>query len=292
MNFYKITIAFHMLLYHICQQIFYIKQLYHYKQMFVNGDTTKILIEGDCMAIYSFRHLFIIFTFLIMPILWAFTLKGNNKILHFSIITLFLLEIFRIIFLIITGNFRINSDLSFQLCFTYSFIGIVYLITKKEFILNYLGPFGILFSLAAIIFTDPNPFLSFTVIDCYLYHTFLLFMGTYITKNYKPKFSYKSIIIFWFQIILAYFANTIIKHGSNYVFLNTFLKPSYNLNYTANIEAFNIPFLNGSSINDILIFLIQHLGHFYYNLLLIIIITIIITVWLHVFSNKNELTII
>lgn len=242
------------------------------------------------MAMYSFRHLLIIFTIFIIPFLWAFTLKKNNKILNISIILLFILEIFRIIYLIITGDFRINSDLSFQLCFTYSFIGIIYLITKKEFILDYLGPFGILFSLAAIIFTDPNPFLSFTVIDCYLYHALLLFIGVYITKNYKQKFSYKGIIIFWFQIILAYLANSIIKHGSNYVFLNTFLNPSHNLNYTANIEAFNIPFLNGTSVNDVLIATIHHIGYFYYNLLLIIIITTIITVWLYIFSDKKNLT--
>jgi len=243
------------------------------------------------MAMYSFRHLLIIFTVFIIPLLWAVTLKKNNKILNISIITLFILEIFRIIYLIITGEFKLNSDLSFQLCFTYSFIGIIYLITKKEFILDYLGPFGILFSLAAIILTDPNPFLSFTVIDCYLYHGLLLFIGVYITKHYKPKFSYKSIIIFWFQIILAYLANNIIKHGSNYVFLNTFLNPSHNLNYTANIEAFNIPFLSGTSINDILISLIHNIGYFYYNLFLIIFVTIGITIWLYIFSNKKELTI-
>lgn len=243
------------------------------------------------MAMYSFRHLLIIFTVFIIPLLWAITLKKNNKILNISIITLFILEIFRIVYLIITGDFRLNSDLSFQLCFTYSFIGIIYLITKREFILDYLGPFGILFSLAAIIFTDPNPFLSFTVIDCYLYHGLLLFIGVYITKHYKPKFSYKSIIIFWFQIIIAYIANTIIKQGANYVFLNTFLNPSHKLAYTANIEAFNIPFLNGISINDILISLIGNIGHFYYNILLITVITLIITIWLYIFSNKKELTI-
>ncbi len=238
------------------------------------------------MAMYSYRHLLIIFTFFIIPFLWAFTLKKSDKILKGSIITLFILEMFRIFYLIITGDFKLNSDLSFQLCFTYSFIGLIYLITKKEFILDYLGPFGILFSLAAIIFTDPNPFLSFTVIDCYLYHSLLLFIGIYITKNYKPKFSYKGIIIFWIQIIIAYLANSIIKHGSNYVFLNTFLNPSHKSYYTTNIEVFNIPFLNGTSINDILIYLIHNIGYFYYTLLLIIIITNGITIWLHIFSKR------
>lgn len=238
------------------------------------------------MAMYSFRHLFIIFACFIIPFLWALKLKKNNKILSSSIILLFALEMFRVIYLIITGNFRLNSDLSFQLCFTYSFIGLIYLFTKKEFILDYLGPFGILFSLAAIIFTDPNPFLSFTVIDCYLYHSLLLFIGVYITKHYKPSFSYKGIIIFWFQIIIAYIANMIIRHGSNYVFLNTFLNPSHKLNYTANIEAFNIPFINGTSVNDILISLIHNIGYFHYSLFLIIVVTIWITIWLYIFSNK------
>ncbi len=242
------------------------------------------------MAMYSFRHLFIIFTFIIIPILWAFKLKKNDKILKTSLIILFALEIFRVIYLITTNNFRLNSDLSFQLCFTYSFIGIIYIITKKEFILDYLGPFGILFSLAAITLTDPNPFLSFTVLDCYIYHSVLLFNGVYITKHYKPKFSYKGIIIFWIQILFAYLANIIIKHGSNYVFLNTFLSPSHNLNYEANIKAFNIPFINGISVNDILISLIHNIGYFYYDALLILIVTVFITVWLHIFSKRPHPT--
>lgn len=242
------------------------------------------------MALYSFRHLFIIFVLIIIPCLWAFNLKKSNKILKKSLIALFILEIFRIIYLIFTGDFKLNSDLSFQLCFTYAFIGIIYLFIKKEFILDYLGPFGILFSLAAITLTDPNPFLSFTVIDCYIYHALLLFIGVYITKNYKQNFSYKGIIIFWIQILFAYIANTIIKHGSNYIFLNTFLNPSHKLNYTANIEAFNIPFINGISVNDILIALVHNIGYFYYDLLLVLIITVAITIWIHIFSNKNQLT--
>ena len=63
------------------------------------------------------------------------------------------------------------------------------------------------------------------------------------------------------------------------------------VNYTANIEAFNIPFLSGTSINDILISLIHNIGYFYYNLFLIIFVTIGITIWLYIFSNKKELTI-
>jgi len=242
------------------------------------------------MALYSFRHLFIIFALIIIPCLWAFNLKKSDKILKGSLITLFILEIFRIIYLIITGDFRLNSDLSFQLCFTYAFIGIIYLRTKKEFILDYLGPFGILFSLAAILLTSPNPFLSFTVIDCYIYHALLLFIGIYITKNYKQNFSYKSIIIFWIQILFAYLANRIIKHGSNYVFLNTFLSPSHKMNYAANIEAFNIPFINGTSVNDILISIVHNIGYFYYDLLLVFIITLSITIWIHIFSKNNKLT--
>lgn len=239
---------------------------------------------------YSFRHLLIIFTFFIIPILWAFNLKKSNKILKGGLIMLFFLEMFRVVYLIITGDFKLNSDLSFQLCFSYSFIGLIYLVAKKKFILDYLGPFGILFGLAAIFLTDPNPFLSFTVIDCYLYHSILLFIGVYIIKHYRPKFSYKGIIIFWFQILLAFIANSIIKHGSNYVFLNTFLNPSHKMSYTANIEAFNIPFFNGLSINDILMFLIYNVGNFYYNLLLIAIITIFITIWLYIFSKHTKLT--
>jgi len=239
------------------------------------------------MAIYSFRHLLIIFTFLIIPILWALILKRNNKILNYSLFSLFFLEIFRIVYLIATNNFNLSCDMSFQLCFTYSFIGILYLITKKKCLLTYLGPFGILFSLVAIILTDPNPFLSFVVIDCYIYHSLLLFIGTYITKQFKPNFSYIGIIIFWLQIIIAHTANLIIQKGANYVFLNTFLNPSYNLKYSINIEVFNLPLIGNTSINDILISLLHTTGHFYYNLLLIIIITITITIWLHIFSKKE-----
>ena len=238
------------------------------------------------MAMYSFRHLFIIFVFIILPILWAFNFKKSSRILNGSLFILFVLELFRVIFLFFTNDFHLNEDLSFQLCFTYSFIGIFYLIFKRDFILDYLGPFGILFGLAAIILTDPNPFFSFTVIDCYIYHSLLLFIGVYIVRNFKLAFSFKGVFIFWFQVLIAYIANMVIGHGANYIFLNTFLRPSHSLNYCANIEAFNIPFFNGVCINDILIGLTMNIGYFYYVIFLILCVTVFIVFWLKFFSKK------
>lgn len=235
------------------------------------------------MALYSFRHLLIIFTLLSIPILWGLKLKKNKKILKIILISLLFLELFRIFFLIINHHFSINKDLSLQLCYLYPFIGLIYLITNKEYLLNYLGPFGILFSIAAIIFTNPNPFLNFDTIHCYIYHSILLLSGIYITKNYKAKFSLKNIFILLIQIMIAFVVNSLINK-SNYIFLNSFLHP--NIKYNMNIEAFNIPLFN-YSINEVLINLINNLGYFYYTILLLLVITVFSTFWLYIFRKKT-----
>ena len=241
------------------------------------------------MAFYSFRHLLIIGTCLILPILWAINLKKNNKILTISLISLLLLELFRVVSLIIMGDFNITKDLSLQLCFTYAFIGIIYLIKPKDYILSFLGAFGILYGFAAIILMDPNPFLSFNTIHGYLYHSVLIFTGVYIISHYHISFKIKSIIIIWFQILLGLIANIIIKNGSNYIFLNSFIAPSYHLNYSVNIEVFNIPFLNGFSINNILINLIDNIGLFYYLILFSVVITSFSSIWLYITSKLNNI---
>lgn len=235
---------------------------------------------------YSLGHILIISSLILISTFIAIIFKKNDKVLNFSLLFLFLLEMFRVIFLVSVGNFRLNSSLSFQLCFTYAFIGLIYLFSKKKYFLDYLGPFGILFAIFAIVLTDPTKLFSFNVIDCYVYHSVLLYIGVYITKNYSPVFTFKSIGIFWVQIILAFLANVIVKNGANYVFLNSLLKPSYRLKYCINIEAFNIPFFNGLSVNDILIGLVHRIGFFYYDLVLILIVTIFLTVWLRIFSKK------
>lgn len=240
------------------------------------------------MTFYSIRHLLIIFSFLVIPIIWALNLKKNYKILKFSLITLLIIEIIRVIFLIITNSFDINKDLSLQLCFTYPIIGIIYLLKPKNYVLSFLGAFGILYGTAAIIMTSPNPFLSFNVLECYIYHSLLVFIGTYVIKNYKPPFSFKPILIVYLQIIIGLLANIIIKNGANYIFLNSFLFPNYHLPYAVNIEVFNIPLLNGLSFNDVLISVINTLGMFWYIIFFIIIITFFSSFWLYLMTKKNK----
>ncbi len=235
------------------------------------------------MALYSFRHLLIIFTFITIPILWATKLKSSKKILTIILLSLLFLELFRNLFIIINHNFHLNKDLPLHLCYLYPFIGLIYLITKKTYLLNYLGPFGILFSLAAILLTNPNPFLTFSTIYSYIYHGVLLLTGIYLTKNYQTKFSIKNIFILLIQIIIAFIANSIIQSKANYIFLNSFLYP--NIKYNINIETFNLPFFN-YSINDILINLINNLGYFYYITFFILCIIFISGLWLYIFSKK------
>lgn len=235
------------------------------------------------MTLYSFRHLLIIFTFLSIPILWALNIKKNKKILKIILISLLFLELFRILFLIINNNFSIAKDLSLQLCYLYPFIGLAYLITNKQYLLNYLGPFGILFSITAIILTSPNPFFTFDTIHLYIYHSLLLLSGIYITKNYQTKLSIKNTFILLIQIIIAFIVNLLINKA-NYIFLNSLLHPG--IKYNMNIEAFNIPIFN-HSINDVLINLIHNLGYFYYTIFLFLIITIFSTFWLYLFSKKT-----
>ena len=236
------------------------------------------------MATFSINHLILIFLLIIFPILIGSKLRKSKTTLSHILLFLLSLEIFKFLFLILTNNYQLNKDLPLQLCYLYPLIGLIYLITKKEFLSNYLGAFGILFSVAAIFFTNPQN-LNFDTIYCYFYHFFLLIAGIYITKNYKTKFSFKNIILIFIQIAIAFIVNSIIKNGSNYIFLNTFLDPFHYSDYVDNVAAFNIQVF-GTSINDILILLINNLGIIIYLLLFATIVITFSSLALYFFSKK------
>ena len=238
------------------------------------------------MTLFSIKHLILIFILILFPILISTKIKKSKTTLSFILLFLLSLEIFKFLFLILTNNYQLNKDLPLQLCYLYPLIGLVYLKTKKEFLLNYLGPFGILFGVAAIFFTNPQN-LNFDTIYCYFYHFFLLISGVYITKNYKIHFYFKNILVMFMQIIPAYIANSLIKNGSNYIFLNTFLDPFHYTKYVDNVSAFNIK-LFGISINDILIFLINTFGKTIYILLFILLIISFSSLFLYIFSDKHK----
>lgn len=238
------------------------------------------------MTLFSIKHLILIFILILFPILISTKIKKIKITLSFILLFLLSLEIFKFLFLILTNNYQLNKDLPLQLCYLYPLIGLIYLKTKKEFLLNYLGPFGILFGMAAIFFTNPQN-LNFDTIYCYFYHFFLLISGVYITKNYKTHFYFKNILVMFLQIIPAYIANSLIKNGSNYIFLNTFLDPFHYTKYVDNVSAFNIK-LFGISINDILIFLINTFGKTIYILLFILLIISFSSLFLYIFSDKHK----
>ena len=238
------------------------------------------------MTLFSIKHLILIFILILFPILISTKIKKSKITPSHILLFLLSLEIFKFLFLILTNNYQLNKDLPLQLCYLYPLIGLVYLKTKKEFLLNYLGPFGILFGVAAIFFTNPQN-LNFDTIYCYFYHFFLLISGVYITKNYKTHFYFKNILVMFMQIIPAYIANSLIKNGSNYIFLNTFLDPFHYAKYVDNVSAFNIK-LFGISINDILIFLINTFGKTIYILLFILLIISFSSLFLYIFSDKHK----
>ena len=239
------------------------------------------------MKIFSINHLILIFLLILFSVLIGLKIKKSKNILSYILIFLLSLEISKFLFLILTNDFKINNDLPLQLCYLYPFIGLTYLKTKKEFLLNYLGAFGIFFSFFAILFTNPTNLYDFRILYCYIYHFFLLISGIYITKNFKTKFSFKNILIMFVQIAIAFIANSIIKNGANYIFLNTFLDPFHYTKYLDNVSAFNIK-LFGISINDILIFLINTFGKTIYILLFVLLIISFCSVFLYIFSNKHK----
>lgn len=239
------------------------------------------------MKIFSINHLILIFLLILFPVLIGLKIKKSKTNLSYILIFLLSLEISKFLFLILTNDFKINNDLPLQLCYLYPFIGLIYLKTKKEFLLNYLGAFGIFFSFFAILFTNPTNLYDFRILYCYIYHFFLLISGIYITKNFKTKFSFKNILIMFVQIAIAFIANSIIKNGANYIFLNTFLDPFHYTKYVDNVSAFNIK-LFGISINDILIFLINTLGKTIYILLFVLLIISFSSLFLYIFSNKHK----
>lgn len=237
------------------------------------------------MKIFSINHLILIFLLILFSVLIGLKIKKSKNILSYILIFLLSLEISKFLFLILTNDFKINNDLPLQLCYLYPFIGLIYLKTKKEFLLNYLGAFGIFFSFFAIIFTNPTNLYDFRILYCYIYHFFLLISGIYITKNFKTKFSFKNILIMFVQIAIAFIANSIIKNGANYIFLNTFLDPFHYSDYIDNVAAFNIQIF-GASVNDLLILLINNLGMIVYLLLFTIIVIIFSSLALDIFSKK------
>lgn len=237
------------------------------------------------MAIFSIRHLILISLLIVFPILIGNKFKKSKTTLSRILLFLLSLEIFKALFLILTNNYHLNNDLPLQLCYLYPIIGLIYLKTKKEYLLNYLGAFGIFFSIAAIIFTNSAHLFSFNIIYCYFYHFFLLISGVYITKNYKTKFSFNNIILMFIQISIAFITNSIIKNGANYIFLNTFLDPFHYSDYIDNVAAFNIQIF-GASVNDLLILLINNLGMIVYLLLFTIIVIIFSSLALDIFSKK------
>ena len=239
------------------------------------------------MKIFSINHLILIFLLILFSVLIGLKIKKSKNILSYILIFLLSLEISKFLFLILTNDFKINNDLPLQLCYLYPFIGLTYLKTKKEFLLNYLGAFGIFFSFFAILFTNPTNLYDFRILYCYIYHFFLLISGIYITKNFKTKFSFKNILIMFVQIAIAFIANSIIKNGANYIFLNTFLDPFHYTKYVDNVSAFNIK-LFGISINDILIFLINTFGKTIYILLFVLLIISFSSLFLYIFSNKHK----
>lgn len=167
------------------------------------------------MLIFSINHIILILLLILFPVLIGSKIKKSKNNLSYILLFLLSLEISKLLFLLFTNNFKINNDLPLQLCYLYPFIGLIYLKTKKEFLLNYLGAFGIFFSFFAIIFTNPTNIFDFHILYCYTYHFFLLISGVYITKNFKTKFSFKNILIMFIQIIIAFIVNSIIKNGSN-----------------------------------------------------------------------------
>lgn len=237
------------------------------------------------MTNFSINHLILIFLLILFPILIGLKIKTNKNTLSYILLFLLSLEISKFLFLVLTNNFKINNDLPLQLCYLYPFIGLIYLKTQKKFLLNYLGAFGIFFSFFAIIFTNPTNIFDFRILYCYIYHFFLLISGVYITKNFKAKFSFKNILIMFIQITIAFIVNSIIKNGSNYIFLNTFLDPFNYSNYVDNVAFFNVKFY-GISINNILILLINNLGMFTYLTLFTIFIISFSSLWLYIFSKK------
>ena len=239
------------------------------------------------MKIFSINHLILIFLLILFSVLIGLKIKKSKNILSYILIFLLSLEISKFLFLILTNDFKINNDLPLQLCYLYPFIGLTYLKTKKEFLLNYLGAFGIFFSFFAILFTNPTNLYDFRILYCYIYHFFLLISGIYITKNFKTKFSFKNILIMFVQVAIAFIANSIIKNGANYIFLNTFLDPFHYTKYVDNVSAFNIK-LFGISINDILIFLINTFGKTIYILLFVLLIISFSSLFLYIFSNKHK----
>ena len=236
------------------------------------------------MKIFSLPHILTVLILIILPIIIGLKLKKSKANLTNILLLLLFLEISKFLFLIITNNFHINNDLPLQLCYLYPIIGIIYLKTKKDFLLNYLGAFGIFFSIAAIFFTNPK-ILNFDTLYCYLYHFFLLISGIFITKNYKAKFSFKNILLIFAQIIIAFISNNIIKNGANYIFLNTFLDPMHHSKYVDNVEVFNIKIFD-SSVNEFLIFLINNLGIKTYIFLFTIIVISFSSLALYIFSKK------
>lgn len=238
-----------------------------------------------------------IIIFLLLPILFSHLFKPQI-IKHFHRLFLLLslsligIEVIRIFFLVTTLQFRIQSDLSIQLCFLYPIICLLAIITKQRYFYDYIACSSLLFGIGAIIlFSYQDSFFQFHVIINYIYHSIIILIGLMFYKNYyEMHFSslFPILIIFFTQLCIAYLINHILGPPTNYMFLSTIFEPGNQLYHTQTLHNFYTPILFSNSISHYLNQLKSFLGNGLYILFVICLMIMNYILLLNSFINKND----
>lgn len=195
--------------------------------------------------------------FLFLPFLISYLFRAQI-IKHFALLFrllssfLLLLELSRILVLLATNQFHIQSDMSLQLCFLYPIICFLAIMTKKHYFYDYIACSSLLFGVSAIIlFSYQGSFLQFHIMHNYIYHSIIILMGLMFYRNHY-KMNYLSLfpilIIFFTQLLIAYLVNYILGPKANYMFLSTILLPENNIYHTQTLAHFYTPTFFPNSI--------------------------------------------
>lgn len=219
-----------------------------------------------------------IITFLFLPFLISHLFRKQiikQFALLFRLLSLFLLclELSRILTLLATNQFHIQSDMSLQLCFLYPMICSLAIMTKKHYFYDYIACSSLLFGIGAIIlFSYQGSFFQFPIINNYIYHSTIILIGLMFYQNhYKIKFQaiLPISIIFFTQLFIAYLVNYILGPKANYMFLSTILEPENSIYYTPTLAHFYTPTIFPNSIAHYLSELKSFLGNTNYTLSII-----------------------
>lgn len=203
------------------------------------------------LQMFHLPHLIIIFLCLLCPIFFSRYLKKEH--LTYYLCFFCLLELSRLFYLFFFEQFDIKTDLSLQLCFLMGLFAPI--ARKNKLFLDYISIYAIPFGAFAVLVNDTSiyPVTSFSFIQGYLYHSFMILLGTFLMRsNDRIKYRNLTFLLLLAQLGVAAIINWLLGPPANYIFLHTIMHPNLMIYYSDTVSFFYHNLIGTISINDIL----------------------------------------